>query len=107
MEVNVNDSNFEKEVIEKSNEIPVLVDFWAGWCMPCLMLKPILEKIAKEYDGKFVLAKLNTDENPATSSKYGISSIPDVRIFKNGEVAGGFVGALPEESVKQWLDKNI
>lgn len=107
MEIEVNDSNFEKEVLEKSKEIPVVVDFWAGWCMPCLMLKPILKKIAKEYEGKFVLAKLNTDENPETSGKFKISSIPDVRIFKNGKVVNGFVGALPEETVKQWLDKNL
>ncbi len=107
MEIKVNDSNFEKEVIEKSKEIPVVVDFWAGWCMPCLMLAPVLEKLVKEMGDKFVLVKLNVDENPETSGRFGVSSIPNVKIFKNGELANGFVGALPEESVKQWLDKNL
>ena len=107
MEIDASDANFEKEVVEKSREIPVVVDFWASWCMPCNVLKPVLEKLAAEYEGKFLLAKLNVDENPVTSSKFGASSIPDVRMFKDGKVVDGFVGALPEETVKKWLDKNL
>ncbi len=107
MEVNANDANFEKEVVEKSKEIPVLVDFYAIWCGPCKMLGSVLEQIAKDYDGKFVLAKLNVDENPQTSAKFGISPIPDVRLIKNGEVVNGFTGARPGEVIKKWLDENL
>ncbi len=106
-EIQVNDSNFEEEVLEKSKTVPVAVDFWATWCTPCLMLGPSLEKFAKEFQGKFVLAKLNVDENPVTSSRHGISGIPAVKMFKNGQVVDEFVGALPEPAVKQWLDKNL
>ncbi len=107
MKIEVNDENFQKEVIDKSGKVPVVVDFWATWCMPCLMLGPILEKLAKEFEGKFVLAKVNVDESRAASEKYAISSIPAVKIFKDGKVADEFIGALPEAMVKQWLRKNI
>jgi len=106
-EIEVNDENFQEKVIEQSKKIPVFVDFWASWCMPCLMLSPILEKLAKESNGKFILAKLNVDENRITSQKYGIMSIPAVKLFKNGKVVDEFVGALPEPSVREWLNKNI
>ena len=105
--IEVDENNFEKEVIEKSKEIPVVVDFWATWCMPCLMLGPILEKFVEDYDGKFILAKLNVDENPRISQTYNISSIPNVKMFKDGKVADEFVGALPGSMVKNWLDKNL
>ncbi len=107
LEIEANDSNFEKEVIEKSKTVPVVVDFWASWCMPCLMLSPTLEKFANEFRGKFVLAKVNVDESPLTSAKYNISSIPAVKMFKNGKVTNEFIGALPETTVEQWLRKNI
>ncbi len=107
LEIEVNDVNFETEVIEKSGSIPVVVDFWATWCAPCLMLSPTLEKLAKEFEGKFVLAKVNVDESPAISRKYAISSIPAVKMFKNGKVTNEFIGALPEPTVEQWLYKNI
>jgi len=106
-EIEVNDENFQEKVIEQSKKIPVVVDFWASWCMPCSMLSPILEKLAKESNGKFILAKLNVDENRITSQKYGIMSIPAVKLFKNGKVVDEFVGALPEPSVREWLNKNI
>lgn len=107
MEIEVNDSNFNELVIEQSKKVPVVVDFWATWCMPCLMLSPALEKLAKEYNGKFILAKMNVDENRETSQKYGIMSIPSVKMFKDGKVADEFVGALPEPHVKIWIDKNL
>ena len=106
-EIEVNDENFQEKVIEQSKKIPVVVDFWASWCTPCLMLSPILEKLAKEYNGKFILAKANVDENRITSQKYGVMSIPNVKLFKNGKVVDEFVGALPEPSVREWLNKNI
>jgi putative thioredoxin len=105
--IEVNDENFQEKVIEQSKKIPLVVDFWASWCMPCLMLSPILEKLAKESNGKFILAKLNVDENRITGQKYGIMSIPAVKLFKNGKVVDEFVGALPEPSVREWLNKNI
>lgn len=107
MEINVTDQTFEKEVIEKSKEVPVLVDFWASWCGPCKMLGPVLEKIAKDYDGKVVIAKLSTEENQETPAKYGVMSIPSVKLFKDGEIADEFVGAIPEAAVKQFIDKNL
>jgi len=106
-EIEVNDSNFEEEVIEKSKEIPVVVDFWAQWCRPCLMLGPTLEKLAKENKGKFILAKVNVDEAPLSSQKYGIMSIPNVKLFKDGKIVDEFVGAYPETFVKEWLKKNL
>ena len=106
-EIEVNDNNFQEKVIEQSKKVLVVVDFWAQWCTPCLMLGPILENLAKEYNGKFVLAKINISENPIIGRKYMIMSIPCVKLFKNGKVADEFVGALPEESVRLWLNKNI
>ncbi len=107
VEIEVNDENFQQEVIEKSKEVPVVVDFWAAWCMPCMMLAPVLEKLAHEYGGKFVLAKLNVDNAPVTAQSYGVMSIPTVKMFKNGKVVDEFIGAMPEEMVRTWLDKNL
>ena len=106
MEIEVNDNNFEKDVIEKSKTVPVVVDFWADWCAPCLMLGPILERLAKEYSGKFILAKIDVSANQSIAEKFQIRSIPCVKMFKNGRVADEFIGALPEDEVRQWLNKN-
>jgi putative thioredoxin len=107
MEINVTDETFEKEVIEKSKTTPVLADFWAEWCGPCKMLGPTLEKISKEHKGKLVVAKIETDKAPNTSAKYGIMSIPSVKLFKNGEIVDEFTGAQPEATIKQWLDQKL
>ena len=107
MEIEANDGNFQEKVTEQSRKVPVVVDFWAQWCPPCLMLGPVLEKLAREYDGRFVLAKANIDETRATAQKYLVMSIPAVKMFRDGEVVDEFIGALPESYVKQWLDKNL
>jgi putative thioredoxin len=107
MEIDVTDANFNEEVIEKSKTMPVLVDFWASWCGPCMMLKPTLEKIATEYEGKMILAKAVTDDNSVAAGKFGVMSIPAVKLFKNGEVVDEFVGSQPEAQIKEWLDAKL
>jgi len=106
-EIEVNDNSFNEMVVEQSKKVPIVVDFWATWCGPCLMLSPALEKFAEEYQGKFILAKVNVDEARTAAQKYGIMSIPNVKMFKDGKVADEFIGAIPESQVKEWLDKNL
>jgi thioredoxin len=100
--VEFTDQNFEQEVLKSST--PVLVDFWAEWCMPCRMLAPTIEKIAKDYVGKVKVGKLDTDANRDVAAKYSISAIPTVILFKNGEVAQKFVGLRKEQEFKAALD---
>jgi putative thioredoxin len=102
--VDVGEGSFEAEVLDRSKTVPVLVDFWAPWCAPCKTLGPILEKLAIEYGGRFILAKLNTDENPSISIEYRIQGIPNVMMFRDGGVVDQFVGAYPESSIRKFLD---
>jgi putative thioredoxin len=95
------------EVMQASFQVPVLMDFWADWCQPCHVLMPVLAKLAEDYGGKFVLAKLNTEQNQEIAAQFGIRSIPTVKLFKDGQVVDEFMGALPEQGVRQFLDKHI
>jgi thioredoxin 1 len=100
--VEFTDENFETEVLKSSQ--PVLVDFWAEWCMPCRMLAPTIEKIAKDYAGKVKVGKLDTDANRDVAAKYSISAIPTVILFREGQVAQKFVGLRKEQEFKAALD---
>lgn len=101
--IHVTDVNFKQEVLDHQG--PVLVDFWAPWCMPCRILGPIIDKIAQAYAGKVKVVKLNTDENPAMSAKYEIMAIPTMIIFKDGKPVQNIAGLLPEAQLKQVLDQ--
>jgi putative thioredoxin len=103
----VTDADFESAVLQRSLQVPVLVDCWAPWCGPCKQLKPLLEKLAKAYEGRFVLAKLNTDENPQIAGMMGLRSIPHVMLFKGGQPVDQFTGALPESQIRAFLDAHV
>ena len=100
-------ADFQKNVIEESARRPVVVDFWAPWCGPCKSLKPILEKLAAEYGGKFLLAKINSDENQELAARYGVRGIPSVKAFADGQPVDEFSGAIPESEVRAFLDRLI
>ncbi len=100
-------ADFAQHVLEESKQRPVVVDFWAPWCGPCKSLKPILEKLAAEYGGKFLLAKINSDDNQELAARYGVRGIPSVKAFIDGEPVDEFSGALPEGEVRAFLDRLV
>jgi putative thioredoxin len=99
--------NFYALVLEGSHERPVLVDFWADWCAPCRMLMPVLAKLADEYRGKLLVAKVNTEEERELAANFGIRSLPTVQLFKNGQPVDQFMGALPESQVREFLERHL
>ena len=105
MAIEFTDANFNEKVIQSDK--PVLVDFWAEWCGPCRMVGPIVEELAKEYDGKVVIGKLNVDENPQVSTQYGIRSIPTLLVFKNGQLVDKQIGAVPKSALAAKLDSQL
>ena len=101
----VTDATFESEVLK--SKVPVLVDFWAEWCGPCRMVAPILEELSEEFAGKLKVVKLDVENNPQVAQAYNIRGIPALLLFKNGEVAGQQIGALPKHQLKAWLTQAV
>lgn len=103
--VHITDGSFEQEVLQSAQ--PVLIDYWAEWCGPCKMIAPVLEEIAKDYDGRLKVVKLNIDDNPETPPKYGIRGIPTLMLFKNGNVEATKVGAVSKSQLTAFIDGNL
>jgi putative thioredoxin len=105
--IDVNSDNFQQAVVENSYNVPVMVDFWAPWCNPCKMLMPVVTRLAEEFEGKFILAKVNVDDNQQLAAQFNARSVPTVKIFRNGAVVDEFMGAQPEGNVRKVLDNHI
>ncbi len=105
--VEVSEENAQQILVEESHKRPVVIDFWADWCAPCKNLMPILEKLANEYAGKFLLAKVNADEQQRLAMQFGVRSLPTVMVMKEGQAVDGFMGAQPEQAVREMLEKHL
>ena len=105
--VELTDDSFDSEVLQAEENTPVLIDFWAEWCGPCRMVSPIVEELAEEYDGKVKVGKVDVDQNPNVSMKYGVRSIPTLLIVKGGEVVDQVIGAVPKNELKKRLEAQI
>ena len=103
--MSVNDGNFQQEVLDGSG--PVVVDFWAEWCMPCKMIGPVLDELAGEFNGRVKVTKLNVDENPSTSMKYGVRSIPTLLFFKDGEIVDRLIGVASKADLKRKFESAL
>jgi thioredoxin 1 len=103
----INDDNFQQEVIETSKTTPVLIDFWAPWCGPCKMIAPLVEELSIDYADKIKCVKLNTDENKALATKFGIMSIPTLMLFRNGEPVERIVGFTQKDNLKKKIDQHV
>jgi len=101
----VTDASFESDVLK--SDLPVLVDYWAEWCGPCKMIAPILDEVAKAYEGRVTVAKLNVDDNPDTAAKFGIRGIPTLMLFKDGKAAATKVGAMSKSQLTAFLDESL
>jgi thioredoxin 1 len=102
MVIDISDKDFEQKVIKSG--VPVLIDFWAPWCVPCKMVAPVVEKLSHKYDSQLKFYKINIDENPKTPARYRVMSIPSIMLFKNGKVMDTIVGAVPERSLVSKID---
>jgi thioredoxin 1 len=105
MKVEITTENFEQEVLQ--SDVPVLVDFWAEWCMPCKMIAPVLDEMSEEYDGKLKIGKLNVDEQGDLAARYNVVSIPTLMVFKGGEVAGQQIGAAPRDRLEKLVEPHM
>lgn len=104
-DVVITDQNFQQDVL--GNQLPVVVDFWAPWCMPCRMVTPIIKQLAEEYKGKVVVGEMNVDDNPQTASQFAVMSIPTVMVFKNGKPLKSVIGAQRKENYKKMIEEVI